>query len=192
MDAFKLINNFKEFNMNKYIFVLFLLLAFFSVKLFVQSEIDSKIKSLDGEVNKVTIQTDKQIIVFEEGDAKTLFERIKYNSIDKKSITVLRSDDDSDFVDKKKIIILNSDDGGDAVFQSNDNDVQIIVLNDDKNDHNIKKESDFDKKVEVKIENGKENAQDYEGEEADIYLKEHKNELDTEEKSPSAKHCKKL
>ena len=141
-----------------------------------KSSLSKKLSELKGNVEKITVKVDGKDVVFEGKEAETLAKRIKTSGAVKAfnysvgstrripKIVTFSSDDSEDMED-----ITVSDNG--LVFSIDgkdiaDGDMKKIKLE--------KKDGETRLSVTTKDENGKEVTKEYEGEEADKYLKENK------------------
>ena len=158
----------KQFALTLFIFSLF------STLLFAQ-DVNEKMKDINGEVNKITITTEKGEYTFEGEDAVQLFKKMKSSG---NSFVWHSGEKDG----KKKIIFLDSDNEEHYIEVFGGDDEDVIVINED-----IEGEIDgMHKKVKVEIEdgnkkvtvttkeNGEEKTEVYEGNEADEYIEKMK------------------
>lgn len=161
-----------------------------SVTLYCQEkkEIKEKLKSLKGDVQEITIKTDKETITFNGKDAEYVFKNIKKQK-EKEIKVIVNSEDDDDVIFLKgdkfnwvdidslgnlKKIILDKIDADSLIkfknfkFDFNFDDSAFVYKN-------IKVEmNDDNKKIIImeKDKDGNETEKIYEGEEADKKLKE--------------------
>ena len=140
-----------------------ILMGIFSLTLFAQDKKDdlsSKMKMLDGKVEKITVKVDGKDVVFEGKEAESLAKKLKMFSKAGNMIWVTKEGDKTELNNGNvSLFKFKSDDGDDNVKENKKVEVRI-----DKED----------KKVTVTTEkDGKEDTKVYEGEEAEKYLKEH-------------------
>jgi hypothetical protein len=153
-----------------------------------QDKIEDKLNEIKGTADKIVITSDGKEYVFEGNDADVLFEKMKGKS--RHSFLWKSSDDDKT---KKKVIVLNSDGEKEVIVRQDsfgditgdDDDDDIVIKRDDDSES---MEGDFDKNINVEIEdgnkkvtvttkeNGEEKTEVYEGKEADEYLEKLKDE----------------
>jgi hypothetical protein len=148
---------------------LFLTVAIFAFALaaaYGQEKKNDVLDKVKGNVQKITIQTDKGIVTYEGGEAQALFDRLK-SSPEVTGVRIFNSGDDEN------------------------EEPEIFMFNPVKMDSNFKflsKEMKNGEKIKIKVENnkgekvvtvttidkdGKEKTETYKGSEADEYLKKH-------------------
>lgn len=145
--------------------ILFLTAAIFA-SAYGQEKKNDVLDKVKGNVQKITIQTDKGIVTYEGGEAQALFDRLK----------------SSPEVTRVKIFNSAEDENGEP---------EIFMFNPDKMDSNFKflsKDTKNGDKIKIKVENkdgekvltvttidkdGKEKTETFKGSEADQYLKKH-------------------
>ena len=158
----------KKFSLTLFTFSLF------STLLFAQ-DVNEKMKDIIGEVNKITITTEKGEYTFEGEDAIQLFKKMKSSG---NSFVWHSGEKDGE----KKIVFLdsNNEEHHIEVFGGDDEDVFIISEDIDGEIDDMHKKvkveiEDGNKKVTVTTkENGEEKTEVYEGDEADEYIKKMK------------------
>ncbi len=131
--------------------------------------VNKKIKNIKGEVNKITITTDKGETVFYNKEAKALFKKLKKKS-SVKLVKVLSADGEN--ADVK--VLVNSSDDSNA-------DVKTITLNEDDEDTTIKVITSKDDKKNIKI---------YTGKDAEKFLEENKDLVNIKEYTKDGKKVK--
>ncbi len=164
-----------------------LLFVLLSVNLCAQekekSSLSKKLSGLKGKVEKITVQVDGKDVVFEGKEAETLVKRMKSSAGARAfnysiggtrripKIVTFSTDDSADFEELEELEELEditvSDSGLAFSVSGKDNfdgDMKKIKLE--------KKEGKTSLSVTTKDENGEEVTKEYEGEEADKYLKE--------------------
>lgn len=142
-------------------------------------DVNEKMKEINGEVNKITITTEKGEYTFEGEDAVQLFKKMKSSG----NSFVWHSENKDG---KKKIVFFDSDNEEHHIEVFGGNDEDVIVISED-----IDGEMDgMHKKVKVEIEegnkkvtvttkeNGEEKTEVYEGDEADEYIEKMKEKHD--------------
>ncbi|MDQ7816697.1 MAG: hypothetical protein RDU14_06680 [Melioribacteraceae bacterium] len=156
----------KEVTKKVFIIAIIFLFGIFSLTILAQDKKDalnSKLDQLKGKVEKLTVKVDGKDVVFEGKDAEDLAKKLRA------------------FGKMPGMVWLSEEDGE---FEGNDGNVMIYKFRnkDDKMDWTAK--SDENKKIEVKIEDGKkkvtvttfkdgkEEIKTYEGEEAEKFLQE--------------------
>lgn len=162
----------------------------FGILSYAQEDLKDKVRSIEGDVNKITITAGGEEYTFEGDEAKTLFKKMKSGF--SKSHSFMWYTDNCEFEHHDGKLIFIDEDGTKKVIEiseDGDEDIEIFISKDiDMDDHR-----GIEKKVKVEIENGnkkvtvttKENGEEktevYEGEEADEYLdkmkSEHGNEM---------------
>ena len=186
-------------NNNSFKFFLIVLLFLFgiaSTSIFSQEKEESlkeKIKDIKGDVNKITIVTDKGTVEFEGKEAAELFKNLKAGTLHSGIGLFL---DEFDVDKDGNRIIIGTDEGnvfhvfkkdedeniaiGKSIIWNDEDEGEVIIsgLGDDKNYKKIKiEDEDGNMKVTVtEKENDEEKTTEYEGKEAEEYIKKLKDE----------------
>lgn len=173
--------------MNKRI-ILALLLALFPILTFAQSDVNTILKNITGNVDEIVIKSDGKEYKFSGDEAQKLFSSMK-NKKEVKSFSFTTKDGkvfEGDSLNKKIIIKELGDESND------DSNVVIVLIDEDDFDTEDSDIKTIEKKVLVSEENGKkvvkvttkedgkENTEIYEGKAADDYLEKMKSENEIE------------
>ena len=152
----------KEVLSNKSVFIA-LLIFFATVTTFGQDKKDNMLDKVKGNVEKITIQTDKGTVTFEGKDAKNLFGKMKSSEMQR--IKIFKSGDDSD----NDVFFISPDkmDGDFSFFGSDLKDGKKIEINIEK------KDGEKELTVTTTGKDGKSNTETYKGKDADEYLVKH-------------------
>ncbi|NMB81104.1 MAG: hypothetical protein GYA14_04745 [Ignavibacteria bacterium] len=149
-----------------FLIAFFFLLGIFSLTLFAQDkkdDLDKKLDQLKGKVEKLTVKVDGKDVVFEGKEAESLAKKLR--TFGKMPNMVWLSDEDSE-------------------FEGKDGNVMMYRFNKLGKEFKVGAVGEENKKVEVKIDDGKkkvtvtttkdgkEETKTYEGEEAEKFLKE--------------------
>ena len=145
--------------------------------------VDEKIKSIKGNVSKITIETDDGVVKFEGSQAEKIFKRLKkYSKFaykPKSKSNVYFFDNDSSDVEEYRVKVIELGDEDESIFFS-DNAEGIWYMKFD--DDSLKEKQ---KKIKVEIKDGEktvtvttnkdgdEEVKTYSGEDADEYLEKH-------------------
>lgn len=182
-----MLNNKKESPMNKRI-ILALTLALFPILTFAQSDVNTILKNITGNVDEIVIKSDGKEYKFSGDEAQKLFSSMK-NKKEVKSFSFTTKDGkvfEGDSLNKKIIIKELGDESND------DSNVVIVLIDEDDFDTEDSDIKTIEKKVLVSEENGKkvvkvttkedgkENTEIYEGKAADAYLEKMKSENEIE------------
>lgn len=182
-----MLNNKKESPMNKRI-ILALTLALFPILTFAQSDVNTILKNITGNVDEIVIKSDGKEYKFSGDEAQKLFSSMK-NKKEVKSFSFTTKDGkvfEGDSLNKKIIIKELGDESND------DSNVVIVLIDEDDFDTEDSDIKTIEKKVLVSEENGKkvvkvttkedgkENTEIYEGKAADDYLEKMKSENEIE------------
>lgn len=182
-----MLNNKKESPMNKRI-ILALSLALFPILTFAQSDVNTILKNITGNVDEIVIKSDGKEYKFSGDEAQKLFSSMK-NKKEVKSFSFTTKDGkvfEGDSLNKKIIIKELGDESND------DSNVVIVLIDEDDFDTEDSDIKTIEKKVLVSEENGKkvvkvttkedgkENTEIYEGKAADDYLEKMKSENEIE------------
>lgn len=173
--------------MNKRI-ILALTLALFPILTFAQSDVNTILKNITGNVDEIVIKSDGKEYKFSGDEAQKLFSSMK-NKKEVKSFSFTTKDGkvfEGDSLNKKIIIKELGDESND------DSNVVIVLIDEDDFDTEDSDIKTIEKKVLVSEENGKkvvkvttkedgkENTEIYEGKAADDYLEKMKSENEIE------------
>lgn len=182
-----MLNNKKESPMNKRI-ILALTLALFPILTFAQSDVNTILKNITGNVDEIVIKSDGKEYKFSGDEAQKLFSSMK-NKKEVKSFSFTTKDVkvfEGDSLNKKIIIKELGDES------NGDSNVVIVLIDEDDFDTEDSDIKTIEKKVLVSEENGKkvvkvttkedgkENTEIYEGKAADDYLEKMKSENEIE------------
>lgn len=182
-----MLNNKKESPMNKRI-ILALTLALFPILTFAQSDVNTILKNITGNVDEIVIKSEGKEYKFSGDEAQKLFSSMK-NKKEVKSFSFTTKDGkvfEGDSLNKKIIIKELGDESND------DSNVVIVLIDEDDFDTEDSDIKTIEKKVLVSEENGKkvvkvttkedgkENTEIYEGKAADDYLEKMKSENEIE------------
>lgn len=182
-----MLNNKKESPMNKRI-ILALTLALFPILTFAQSDVNTILKNITGNVDEIVIKSDGKEYKFSGDEAQKLFSSMK-NKKEVKSFSFTTKDGkvfEGDSLNKKIIIKELGDES------NGDSNVVIVLIDEDDFDTEDSDIKTIEKKVLVSEENGKkvvkvttkedgkENTEIYEGKAADDYLEKMKSENEIE------------
>lgn len=182
-----MLNNKKESPMNKRI-ILALILALFPILTFAQSDVNTILKNITGNVDEIVIKSDGKEYKFSGDEAQKLFSSMK-NKKEVKSFSFTTKDGkvfEGDSLNKKIIIKELGDES------NGDSNVVIVLIDEDDFDTEDSDIKTIEKKVLVSEENGKkvvkvttkedgkENTEIYEGKAADDYLEKMKSENEIE------------
>ncbi|MCX6152344.1 MAG: hypothetical protein NTX22_17595 [Ignavibacteriales bacterium] len=162
--------------------ILFLIVGLMNVNVYSQSkkEIMEKLKKLDGDVNKITITSDKGEVSFEGKEAKKIFDLLaSKEKVKSKKVIVISDDGDSSDTNDQ----ISCWQGDDEIIMFDDEDSLVDKFywkskSDDMEGKNIEKKIKVDvvngvKEVTVTTtEDGKEKVDVYKGEEAEKFLKD--------------------
>lgn len=173
--------------MNKRI-ILALTLALFPILTFAQSDVNTILKNITGNVDEIVIKSDGKEYKFSGDEAQKLFSSMK-NKKEVKSFSFTTKDVkvfEGDSLNKKIIIKELGDES------NGDSNVVIVLIDEDDFDTEDSDIKTIEKKVLVSEENGKkvvkvttkedgkENTEIYEGKAADDYLEKMKSENEIE------------
>lgn len=173
--------------MNKRI-ILALTLALFPILTFAQSDVNTILKNITGNVDEIVIKSDGKEYKFSGDEAQKLFSSMK-NKKEVKSFSFTTKDGkvfEGDSLNKKIIIKELGDES------NGDSNVVIVLIDEDDFDTEDSDIKTIEKKVLVSEENGKkvvkvttkedgkENTEIYEGKAADDYLEKMKSENEIE------------
>ncbi len=182
-----MLNNKKESPMNKRI-ILALSLALFPILTFAQSDVNTILKNITGNVDEIVIKSEGKEYKFSGDEAQKLFSSMK-NKKEVKSLSFTTKDGkvfEGDSLNKKIIIKELGDES------NGDSNVVIVLIDEDDFDTEDSDIKTIEKKVLVSEENGKkvvkvttkedgkENTEIYEGKAADAYLEKMKSENEIE------------
>lgn len=182
-----MLNNKKESPMNKRI-ILALTLALFPILTFAQSDVNTILKNITGNVDEIVIKSEGKEYKFSGDEAQKLFSSMK-NKKEVKSLSFTTKDGkvfEGDSLNKKIIIKELGDES------NGDSNVVIVLIDEDDFDTEDSDIKTIEKKVLVSEENGKkvvkvttkedgkENTEIYEGKAADAYLEKMKSENEIE------------
>lgn len=182
-----MLNNKKESPMNKRI-ILALTLALFPILTFAQSDVNTILKNITGNVDEIVIKSEGKEYKFSGDEAQKLFSSMK-NKKEVKSFSFTTKDGkvfEGDSLNKKIIIKELGDES------NGDSNVVIVLIDEDDFDTEDSDIKTIEKKVLVSEENGKkvvkvttkedgkENTEIYEGKAADDYLEKMKSENEIE------------
>lgn len=156
-----------------------------------QEDLNEKIKNIEGDVNKITINAGGKEYTFEGDDAKSLFKKLKSENVKVHSY-MWHSDDEGEFKFEDGKVIIKDESGNEKIIEigkGDGEDVLVFISDDEDLDGEM---NNLEKKVKVEIEdgnkkvtvttkeNGEEKTEVYEGEEAEKFLEEMKSEHGTD------------